>query len=70
MQRTIEFVIVSGWVLLLVVCFGLIATVAVVAFQGRPIDPALKDLALPAVGFLIGNVPPLVKDLLRPAPTP
>jgi hypothetical protein len=64
MPKTIQFVIVSGWVLLLVACFGLISAVAYLALTKQPIDPALKDLAGPAFGFVFGSIPPLVKDLL------
>lgn len=70
MSRTVEFIIVSGWVLLLVVCFALIAVVGYLALAGHPIDPELSKLTGPALGFLFGSIPPLIKDLLVREPKP
>ncbi len=65
MPRTVEFVVVSGWVLLLLTCFGVTLTVVYLSVQGMKVDPILKELAGPAFGFLFGSIPPMVKDLLK-----
>jgi xanthine/uracil permease len=54
----------SGWVLLLVVCFGLIAAVAYQALTHQPVDDTLGKLAGVAAGFLFGTIPTFLKDLL------
>jgi hypothetical protein len=64
MQRTIEFIIVSGWVLLIVVCLLLVGSVAVLVLTGHAVDQSLKELAGTAIGFLFGSVPAFLKDLL------
>lgn len=64
MPRTIEFIIVSGWVLLLFVCFALIGAVAYIAILGHPLDDGLGKLAAGAFGFLFGTVPTFLKDLI------
>ena len=65
MSKTVEFVVVSGWVLLLLTCFGITLTVGYLAVKGIPIEPVIKELAGPAIGFLFGSIPPMVKDLLK-----
>lgn len=64
MQKIIEFIIVSGWVLLIVTCLTLVGAVAGMALAGHPIDQSLKELAGTAIGFLFGSVPAFLKDLL------
>lgn len=64
MPKTIEFIIVSGWVLLLLVCFTLVAAVVYLYVIGAIVTEGLDKLAAGAMGFLFGTIPAFLKDLI------
>jgi hypothetical protein len=63
--RVIEFIIMSGWLLLIAVCFCTIIEVCYLAVVGKEISDPLQKLAFTAAGFLFGNYPVLLKDLIN-----
>jgi hypothetical protein len=65
-KRVVEFVIMSGWILLIIVCFFSILAVCYLAiFRKDPISDPLQKLAFTSAGFLFGSFPTMVKDLLN-----
>lgn len=64
MSKVVEFVILSGWVLLIVVCFFTILTACYMGIVGDPIPDVLEKLAFTSAGFLFGSFPVMVKDLI------
>ncbi len=66
MSKVVEFVIISGWALLIVVCFStiLLACYVGVANPDVPVPDILEKLAFTSAGFLFGSFPVMVKDLL------
>lgn len=65
MERTIRFVIISGWALLVVICMIIIGEVCYLSLQATPVPDPLQKLAFTAAGFLFGSFPTLVKDLIN-----
>jgi len=65
-NKLTEFLIMSGWILLLCTCFTTIGAVVhlSVFFPNHPINDNLSKLAFAAAGFLFGSLPSLIKDLL------
>lgn len=63
MPKTLEFIIISGWIMLLISCFAIVGATAWVALQGMPID-SLEKIAAAAMGFLFGSVPAFLKDII------
>ena len=70
--RTTGFVIVSGWVLMMLSCLALIGAHVYLVIKGQRI-PEIADWSKIAVGFIFGNLPMVVSNLLTqkssPAPT-
>ena len=64
-SRVIELIVVSGWLLLIAVCFCTIIEVCYLSVYDLPISDSLQKLAFTAAGFLFGNYPVLLKDLLN-----
>ncbi|MBZ9807689.1 hypothetical protein [Mesorhizobium sp. ESP-6-2] len=63
--RVAEFIIMSGWILLVVVCFCTILEVCYLAMSGAAISDPLQKLAFTSAGFLFGSFPTMVKDLIN-----
>lgn len=64
MSKIVEFVILSGWVLLIVVCFFTILVTCYLSVLGQDIPDVLEKLAFTSAGFLFGSFPVMVKDLI------
>lgn len=62
--KVAEFVIMSGWILLIAVCFCTILEICYLALNGREISDPLQKLAFTSAGFLFGSFPVMVKDLI------
>ena len=60
LEKTTEFVVVSGWILMLVCCFAVIGTYLYLTSSAKD----LSDYAHTIIGFLFGALPLLLKDLL------
>ena len=69
LEKTTEFVIVSGWVLMMLLCFGVMLADIYLSVVGLP-NAALADLAKVTLGFVVGSLPPLVVGLLKSTPAP
>jgi ABC-type uncharacterized transport system permease subunit len=69
-QRTIEFIILSGWALLMLVCIVVIGAAVTLWILGKTADESLVKMALMAMSFLFGSLPSMVKDLLTQRETP
>jgi hypothetical protein len=71
MNDVAKFVVISGWVGMLLACFGILFAVAytAVTYPDTPISKELLGLAGTAFGFLFGNLPTMVKDLIKPTPS-
>lgn len=54
----------SGWILLVVVCFCTILEVCYLALTSQAISDPLQKLAFTSAGFLFGSFPTMVKDLI------
>jgi hypothetical protein len=63
--RVAEFIIMSGWILLVVVCFCTILEICYLALSGHEISDPLQKLAFTSAGFLFGSFPTMVKDLIN-----
>lgn len=63
--RVAEFIIMSGWILLVVVCFCTILEICYLAMGGQEISDPLQKLAFTSAGFLFGSFPTMVKDLIN-----
>lgn len=74
LEKTTEFVVVSGWVLMMVCLFSIIGLAMYLVAD----EAFVKDMAKVAIGFVFGSLPPLLSNLLlqkanqlnTPAPTP
>jgi hypothetical protein len=69
-SKIIEFIVLSGWVLLLIVCLGVISGTVLLWMFGKPVEENFIKMALMAMSFLFGSLPAMVKDLLMKAPPP
>lgn len=65
--KVTRFVIMSGWILLILVCFMTILAIVYMSVftPGVPIGENLEKLAFAATGFLFGSFPSLLKELLN-----
>ena len=59
LEKTTEAIIISGWVLLMSACYGIIGVAIWFAS-----DAIRADLAKTALGFVMGSLPLMLKDLL------
>lgn len=55
--RVAEFIIMSGWILLVVVCFCTILEICYLALSGHEISDPLQKLAFTSAGFCLGVFP-------------
>jgi len=63
-----KFIVMTGWVLLLGGCFTMIFAVLYMSMKAGPgvaLDDNLWKMAALAVGFLFGNLPTLLKDIMN-----
>jgi hypothetical protein len=62
--KTVEFIILSGWSLLIAVCLIVVCVPIAMWALGQPVHDELAKMALMAMSFLFGSLPTMVKDLI------
>lgn len=62
----VRFVIMTGWMLLIIICLMLISSVCYLSVFSpeAPVNDNLVKFAFAASGFLFGTFPSLLKELL------
>lgn len=60
LEKTTEFVIVSGWIMMMACCVAVVVTYAYLSISAKD----LSDYAHTVIGFMFGSLPLMLKDLL------
>jgi len=63
---TTRGIIVTGWILLLILCIFVVGSTVYLMITGKPVPEILLNWSSTVIGFLLGSFVSLVKEFIKP----